>query len=113
MSSYDEDAREHSNNLSVRKGILRIIEEVDRHDTSGMSKVAANAYKLSEAVRRILSGLRIGNPLLRAIVGVAVGVVYLIVQIVYAIHKAAIKRRRNRLARGLSVGEIRVNPVTV
>lgn len=110
--SEAQEARQHANNMSVRKGMLSIIQDVDSDlDVTGLSKAAAGAAKLAEAVRRFMRELRIGNPLLRAVVGAVVGVVYLIAQIVYAIHKAAIKRRRSRIKRGLPVANIGVSPV--
>jgi hypothetical protein len=112
--NYADEAKQHANVMNVRKGILGIIQEVDaEYENSTFGKIEKGVRKMEEVVYRVLRAIKLNDPVLRTIIGAVAGVIYLLVQIVYAIHKVAIKRRRSRVARGLPVRPLKVSTEVV
>jgi len=77
-------------------------------------RAALGAQRAGQVVRRILDLVAAGvDPVIRALIGIGAAIITGIVQLIYECHKAAVKRRRRRIAKGLPVRRMRPRKVLI
>jgi len=108
-----EDAIRLANQMNLRGGILRFLEDAEQALPEApewaalkvgariAAKAARGAQRAALVAERILDVVAKGmDPMWRALVGLGVAIVAAIVSLVYDLHRAALKRRRKRRAKG-------------
>ena len=92
-----------ANDFVARGALLNLIDEAEAQFPAEAGaalniarKAALGAQRAAWVVDQVLDRIRIGNPLLRALAGLVVGVLYLVVSIFYQLHRACLRRRRRQ-----------------
>lgn len=107
-----------TNDMVVRGEFLRLIDRAEAEfpeERGGQpcrdacKSAARGARRAAWVVDQVLSALKVGNPLLRAVLGLAVGAIYLVVSMVYQLHKAGLRRRRSQRRSGRRLAKLPLN----
>jgi hypothetical protein len=120
-----EEAVIHANDMNLRGVVVDFLGDAEEAfpeaDFAGLKpavriarKAALGAQRAGQVVRRILDLVASGvDPVVRALIGIGAAIITGIVQLIYECHKAAVKRRRRRIARGLPVRKMRPRKVLI